>query len=189
MNKAAACKSACNSCSQLGAAMASAGAGSAGGGEQLSELMDQLNAMEAMSQQMKLTQASIDEISRAIGCLGEGMGNGAGNKPWQAGMSNMQGKGTGGPGIGQGYRATADGGKFSTKDTKVNNKNAKPGPTVASWYFKGEQVKGKARRDYSAVVEAGRESAAEAISENQIPRKYEKTVMEYFGGLKKNAPE
>ena len=182
LKKAAACKSACNSCSQLGAAMASAGAGGAGG-EQLSELMDQLNAMEAMSQQMQMMQASIDEICRAVGCLGEGMCNGGCYKPWRAGLSNKWGNGTGGPGKGQGFRETAESGKFSTKNTKVKNKQGRPGPVVASWYFKGEQVKGQARREYSAVVEAGRNSAAEAISENEIPRKYEETVKKYFGGL------
>jgi len=188
LKKASACKSACNSCSQLGAAMASAGAGS-GGGEQLSELMDQLNAMEAMSQQMQMMQASMDEISRAVGCLGEGMCKGAGYKAWKAGQSNKWGQGTGGPGKGQGFRETADGGKFSTKNTKIKNKQERPGPVVASWYFKGEQVKGDAQRDYSAVVEAGRNSAAEAISENQIPRKYEETVKKYFGGLEENSTE
>ena len=190
MKKASVCKSASNSCSQLGQAMAmaSAGAGS-GSGEQLSELMNQLTAMEAMQMQMDMTQASIDEICRAIGCLGEGMCKGGGTSPWSAGPSNKWGKGSGGPGKGQGFRATADGGQFATKNTKVKNENAKPGPIVASWYFKGEQVKGDAQRAYSNVVEAGRDSAAEAISENVIPRKYEKTVMEYFGGLKKNTSE
>jgi hypothetical protein len=189
MKKASSCKSACNSCSQLGAAMASAGSAGAGG-DQLSELMDQLNAMEAMSQQMQMAQASIDEISRAIGCLGKGMCQGGGcTKPWSAGPSNKWGKGSGGPGKGQGARETADGGKFSTKNTKVTSKTEKPGPIVASWYFKGEQVKGNAQRDYSAVVEAGRDSAAEAISENQIPRKYEDTVKKYFGGLQETTVE
>jgi len=54
---------------------------------------------------------------------------------------------------------------------------------IASWYFQGEQVRGEARRKFKEVVAAGRDSAAEAVQENQIPRKYEQSVKEYFGHL------
>jgi hypothetical protein len=70
----------------------------------------------------------------------------------------------------------------------VQNKDQK-GPTVASWYFKGTQVKGEAQREFSEVIQAGRDSAAEAISENQIPRRYEEAVKTYFGRLEKSADE
>ena len=63
------------------------------------------------------------------------------------------------------------------------------GPVIASWYFKDTQVKGEARRDFTEVVEAGRASAADAISENQIPRKYEDAVKKYFGQLEQQAPK
>jgi hypothetical protein len=50
-------------------------------------------------------------------------------------------------------------------------------------------VKGEARRDFAEVVEAGRARAADAISENQIPRKYEEAVKKYFGQLEQQAPK
>jgi len=60
------------------------------------------------------------------------------------------------------------------------------GPVIASWYFKGMQVKGEAKRAFAEVVQAGRDRAAEAISENQIPRKYEESVKKYFGRLEQS---
>jgi len=63
------------------------------------------------------------------------------------------------------------------------------GPVIASWYFKGTQIKGEARRDFSEVIQAGRDSAAEAISENQIPRKYEEAVKKYFSQLEESGGE
>jgi hypothetical protein len=60
---------------------------------------------------------------------------------------------------------------------------------IASWYFKDVQIKGEARRDFTEVVEAGRANAAEAISENQIPRKYEEAMKKYFGQLEQHKPQ
>ena len=60
---------------------------------------------------------------------------------------------------------------------------------IASWYFKGSQVKGDAQRGFSEVVQAARDSAAEAISENQIPYKYEEAVKKYFGQLEQSSGE
>ena len=102
--------------------------------------------------------------------------------PFSKGPSKGPGPGTGGPGQGYGPRSIDETGQTASKKTRVKNKPGE-GPTVASWYFKGSQVKGEAKRDFSEVVQAGRDSAAEAISENQIPRKYEDTVKKYFGRL------
>jgi hypothetical protein len=59
---------------------------------------------------------------------------------------------------------------------------------VASWYFRDTQVKGEAQRTFAEVVQAGRASAAEALSENQIPRRYEDAVKAYFNQLEKSGP-
>ncbi|MHC4076493.1 MAG: hypothetical protein ACYSRZ_08805, partial [Planctomycetota bacterium] len=60
------------------------------------------------------------------------------------------------------------------------------GPVIASWYGKDIQVTGEAKRGFSEVVQAGRDNAAEAISENQIPRKYEDAIKKYFGQLEQS---
>ena len=184
LEKMAACRSACGRCSGMAGAMASCGAGAGGlSADELNAVAGQLDELDAISQQIMLSQATLDEIARAIGCLGQGMCQGIGRHgPFAEGSSEKFGPGTGGPGRGYGPRTSDDDGETSTKKTRVKNKSGE-GPIVASWYFKGAQVKGQAKRDFSEVVQAGRDSAAEAISENQIPRKYEESVKKYFGQL------
>jgi len=187
LQKMAACRSACSQCSGVGAAMAACGTGAGGlSGDELAEVTEQLDELEALKQQMMLTQASLAEINRAIGCLGEGMGQGLGCQgPFSEGLAKGYGAGTGGPGSGYGPRSIDEDGQTSTKKTRVKSKGSQ-GPVIASWYFKGMQVKGEAKRAFAEVVQAGRDRAAESISENQIPRKYEDSVKKYFGRLEQS---
>jgi hypothetical protein len=190
LRKASACRSASSRCAGLGRAMAGCGAGAGGlSGDELADVMEQLDELEAIKQQLMLTQASLAEISRAIGCLGEGMCQGLGLQgPFMEGISDRYGPGTGGPGMGYGPRSIDETGEVSTKKIRLKNKPGQ-GPVIASWYFKDIQVTGEAKRDFSEVVQAGRDNAAEAISENQIPRKYEDAIKKYFGQLEKSSGE
>jgi len=97
--------------------MAACGMGAGGlSGDELAEVMEQLDELEALKQQMMLTQASLAEINRAIGCLGEGMGQGLGCQgPFSEGLAQGYGPGTGGPGSGYGPRSIDEDGQTSTK--------------------------------------------------------------------------
>ena len=75
-----------------------------------------------------------------------------------------------------------------TKKTRSQSK-VEEGPIIASWYFQGSQVKGEAKRDFTEVLQAARDEAAEAVSENEIPRKYEEPIKKYFGGLEQSGTE
>ncbi|MHC4692495.1 MAG: hypothetical protein ACYS67_07125 [Planctomycetota bacterium] len=190
LQKMAACRSASSRCSGIGKAMAACGAGAGGlSGDELAALADQLDELDTIRQQIMLSQATLDEIERAIGRLGQGMCQGPGRHgPFREGLANRFGPGTGGPGRGYGPRASDEDGQTSSKKTRIKNKTGQ-GPVVASWYIKGTQVKGQAKRDFSEVIQAGRDSASEAISENQIPRRYEESVMKYFGQLEESDNE
>jgi len=96
--------------------------------------------------------------------------------------------GSGGPGQGFGERDSDADGQTGTKNTRAQNASNE-GPVIASWYFKDMQVKGEARREFTDVIQAGRASAAEAISENEIPRKYEDAVKRYFGQLEQRGSQ
>ncbi len=87
--------------------------------------------------------------------------------------------------MGYGPRSIDETGETSTKKTRMKNEPGQ-GPVIASWYFKASQVKGEAMRDYSEVVQEGRDSAAEAISDNIIPRRYEESIKKYFGQLEQS---
>ena len=186
LRKAAACRMACSRCSGMGQAMAACGAGAGLSGDELNSIMEQLDDLEALKQQLALTEASIEEIGRAMACLGAGMCQGMGYQgPWMEGYSRGAGGGTGGPGIGYGPRNTAENGQTANQKTRVQSKGGK-GPVIASWYFKDSQVVGEARRDFSEVIQAARDIAAEAVSENEIPRKYEDAVKQYFTQLEES---
>jgi membrane-bound lytic murein transglycosylase MltF len=77
------------------------------------------------------------------------------------------------------------------KADKMTKAPSRPegGPPVASWYFKDTQVKGEAQRPFVEVIQAGRATAAEAMSENQIPRRYEEAVKAYFNQLEQSGPK
>ena len=190
MEKMAACQSASGKCSALATAMAASGEGAGGlSAEELGGAIEQLDALETMQQELAQLQAGLDEITRCIGKLGDGMCDGIGGQsPFAEGQANRHGSGSGGPGQGFGPRDSDAEGQTGTKTTRVTGQSDQ-GPVIAGWYFKDMQVKGEARRDFTEVIEAGRASAAEAISENRIPRRYEDAVKEYFGRLEQRGPQ
>ncbi|MHC4211870.1 MAG: hypothetical protein ACYSWP_00720 [Planctomycetota bacterium] len=180
LNKAAACRKASGNCSGLGMAMGACGMGSSGlSGEELGAVSEQLDQMEAIQQQLMLTQAALDQIAGACKGLGQGMCKGQGQ-----GQGMGQGMGMG-QGQGYGERPYDDSGKTATTRKKVESPTKK-GPVIASWYFKSDQVKGESSREFKQVVGSARDAASEAIEENQIPRKYEDAVKDYFGRLEKS---
>ena len=187
LQKASESQMACSRCAALGQALAACGAGVSGlSADELAAAMEQLDELEAIKQQLMLAQASLDEISRAIACLGKGMCDGPGMQgPFMEGLSQGTGPGTGGPGIGYGPRGTTQTAETATQKTRVINKPGE-GPAIASWYFKDSQTLNQAKRDFSEVIAAARDGAAEAISENQVPRKYEEAVKKYFSQLEQS---
>ena len=189
LRKASAFRSAASMCAGLGSSMAACGAGAGQlSGDGLAAAVEQLNEFDALQQQLMLTQASLDEITRAIACLGEGMGEGLGGQaPFAEGLSDRYGPGTGGPGVGYGPRGMA-GDDTSTQRTRLKNKPGQ-GPAIASWYFQESQIKGDAKREFTEVLQAARDGAAAAISENEIPRKYEEAIKTYFGRLEQSGDE
>jgi len=186
MKKMAACQAAQGRCSGLGQAMAAAAGAGGLSADELGDAIEQLDAMEMLEQQAIMMQAGLAEISRCMGSLGEGMCDGLGGQsPWQAGESTNYGSGSGGPGRGFGPRDSDSIGRTGNKSTRAQGKSDQ-GPIIASWYFKDIQVKGEARRQFTDVVQAGYDSAAEAINDNQIPRRYEEAVKEYFSQLEES---
>ncbi|MBN2129538.1 MAG: hypothetical protein JW741_08575 [Sedimentisphaerales bacterium] len=179
MDKMAASQGACGLCAGLAQAMGGMGLGAAGfSGDGLSSAIGQLDAMEALQQQAMMLRASLDEISRYVESLGDDMSWGLTAGAVPGNLANPFGIGT------EKALSRAENEEYqtATKATRAQSETGS-GPLVASWYFKDMQVKGEARRGYTEVVQAGRASAAEAISENQIPRRYEGAVKQYFSQL------
>jgi len=181
MKKAAASQLAMSQCAGLGSAMAAYGGGGDGTfTDGLGSVTDQLDQFESLSQQMMLMEYSLAEINNAIAGLGEGMQG--------MGLYSIGDGGGVGPGIGTqpGDHYLSDPlAQSATKKSRATSKVGE-GPVIASWYFQGAQIKGEAQREFTEVIQAARDSAAEAISENQIPRRYEESIKSYFGRLEES---
>ena len=183
LEKARACRACQAQASQLGQAMGAGGGENDLSGTDLAALAEQLGEMKDLSQKFQLSKETLAQIEQAAACLGQCPGLGPGRQgPWAPGAAQSSGPGTGGPGQGYGARPTAQSGPTGLEKTRIEGPTGN-GPVIASWYFKETQVKGAAQRDFTAVVQAARDSAAEAISDNQIPRRYEDAVKTYFGQL------
>jgi hypothetical protein len=156
------------------------GGGAGGGGQPSPEAMqalgDQLSQLEAMRQEMALAKATIDELHAEMAKLGQGLG---GTGEFGEGAPNQQGGGTGGPGKGFGPRDTSDGEVTNMQGSRVANQN-KSGPVIATWMSQEDQEVGKATRDFESNLQAAKDRASEAISENVIPSRYHGPVTKYF---------
>lgn len=193
LERAAACKQAQAKCQQLGQKLSDAGAGCESGDRQSSEaeladLEQQLSEMAGVKERERQAQATMEEIERMIEELGGsecedgtcskcGKCRRAGQGEWAAGDPRGQG-----PGRGYGPRGTDPDGPASFDKTGVKNQE-NPGPPIASWYFKGEQVKGESTKELTGVVQAAKDQAAEAMKDNQIPRQYQDSVKKYFSDM------
>jgi hypothetical protein len=147
--------------------------------EGLSALGDQLDQLEAMRQQLAMAQAALGEMGACLNGLGEGLG---GLGAFQEGQSDSLGQGTGGPGHGSGPVDTSAAEPTNNTATRVAGKT-KEAPIIATWYTQEEQVKGESAAKLQGTVQAARDRAADAISDNTIPSRYHGPLQDYFNDL------
>ena len=183
IDKARAFRTASANCRALGQALAACSSGTPGldglSPDGLAALAGQLDALEAMRQQLALMNATLDEIESGMAMLGMGMGL---IGPFEFGDSDQAAGGSGGPGRGSAPVETAESGDFKTSSTRVRSP-AGAGPVVGTWYEQEEQIKGEAQRQAQETLQAAKDRAAEAVSENRIPSRYHGAVKQYFGDL------
>lgn len=163
----------------------------------------QLGEMEMMAAEMAAMDAAMDEMMGELKDLsqyafsecpsgqcsgGECSSCQASIGMWSEGDSRSMGIGSGGPGRGQGPSIHDEEADFGTNREKARVKN-KGGPIIGSRMVYGEQIRGESVAEFAAVVEAGAESAAEALETLHIPRELHGPVKEYFGRQSKRAAE
>jgi hypothetical protein len=178
LQKAAASQAAQGQLAKLAQSLGGAAADGMLLGDNLGEAIDQLNAVDAMEKQGLLLASSEGALAN-FGMGSKGLGQGAPDGP-----PNPFGIGT----ETTDNRAPDADDPTATKTTRAASKTGE-GPVVAGWYFKDTQVKGESRRGFTDVVQAGRTGAAEAISENQIPRRHEQMIKQYFNQLEASGPK
>lgn len=167
--------------------------------EQMKQLAEQLEDLQELQEAMEAQEDAVAQMQEAMEKLGDC--NKPGNcsncgQPGCGGQCNglalKRGNTTRGGGRGQawGDRATQEDSGTSFEKVKDPTQTGK-GPVVAGWYIKGKHVKGESKAELSDVVTAGKDRAADAIKDNRVPRKYEKAIQDYYGGMEKKtqAPE
>ncbi|MBX3368194.1 MAG: hypothetical protein KF912_12855 [Phycisphaeraceae bacterium] len=154
---------------------------------------------EALSE-MELSQADLSALDAALSeCRGQlagqceglsqcmGGGNGDGMPmigEWRAGESDgRMGLGSGGPGQGSGASGPAEEQiDFAIEKRKANVQTGQ-GPIIGTKLVQGSQIRGESVAEFSAVVEASSQAAAEALETMQVQREHHDVVKHYFGTL------
>jgi hypothetical protein len=159
-------------CQGLGQAMKQMGQGMMNGkmGEgagQMGQQLDQMEAMRMLLQEAKAAQSM---------CQGQCQGLGQGLA--------MQGGAFGNRGQGRGGKAPIAPTPSGTTDVKANI-NTTEGDIIARVLFDGPQVVGESHAKIKEVAAEATEGFDEALTEDQLPRRYHETQKHYFGELKK----
>jgi len=143
------------------------------------------------------TEDALRELEGAIARLGQGdcQGDGPGRMPGEGDPNGpgiwMPGEGEdlvgvaggGGGGRAWGKRPTGDPEDVKLHADGVRNKPTNETEIIGSWLVRGATVAGESKRKLSTAVQASKDAAAEAIRDNQIPRKYEPAVKDYYNRM------
>jgi hypothetical protein len=177
------------------------------GQQAMQQMEQQLSEMEQMAQEGKSLEAAMSEAQQQMkemggkcdnpgecsSCKNGGKCEGgncknANNGMWRRGDSANQGKGSGGPGRGDGQSPEQQAADYKMDKKKANTKTG-AGPIISTRLVQGDQVRGESTADFESAVETAKGEAAEALENNRVPREYQKAVQSYFGTLEKKAAD
>ena len=132
---------------------------------------EQLDGMKSASQKM---QEAMQRLA------GQGNQPGSGNGPPSAGGGTGPGEGDGSGGNPLGdERAPLGTGSHAASDTQ----NGQGVRVIASWTRDGQMSKGEAQTSYNRAVTDAQADAERAVTEQRVPKRYQKSIKDYFGNL------
>lgn len=138
------------------------------------QMMDQLNQMEGMQQLMQEAQAALNMAQGQCQGLGQNMG-----------MQQMAQGGMGQRGQGAGGKAPIARTPFATKSVKAPVKTT-DGEIIMKMLVDGPQRVGHSTQQITQVkLHEISDAYDQALVEDELPRKYDETMMHYFGELEK----
>jgi len=150
----------------------------------------QLQKMAQELQEMQSLESALADLQDAkSGMNGEGQdgmnqfGDGF-NQLGQNGSRRNQGDGQGNRGIGDGARAEAPD-KTASYNTRSKNQYTKGAAVVEGTAPPTDQTKGTSQISIQGEVEAGAGNAADALSNQKIPKSVEKHIRGYFDQINK----
>lgn len=184
--------------------------------QQLSQAMEQMSkAMQEQTQQnqqlseaMQQMQQELSECAEGEGELGDmksasqkmqeamqklagdGQPGGPGGQPGQGqggqangGVGPGEGDGSGGDPLGEERAAL---GTASHASTDIQE--GQGGRVIASWTRDGQMSKGESTLTFNQAVTDAKAEAERAVTEERVPKRYQKSIKDYFGNLP-DAPE
>ncbi|WP_240906937.1 hypothetical protein [Paludisphaera rhizosphaerae] len=147
--------------------------------QQVADMAKNMEEMQALDDALAEVMDAKNGMTEGLNQLGEGMGMGDG-------FSNRRSNGNNGSGRGRGAgdrpEAADD---TSTYKTKTAQQIQKGKAIFQGFGEPGKAVKGEARIDIQAELEAGSGGAADALSNQRIPKSVEKHVKSYYDQLNK----
>lgn len=146
---------------------------------QLSDMANNMEEMQALDDALAEVMDAKTGMSQGMNQFGEGMGGGDGFSNRRSNSNNSSGRGRG---AGDRAEAADD---TSTFKTKTDQQIQKGKAVFQGFGEPGKAVKGEARIDIQAELEAGSAAAADALSNQRIPKSVEKHVRSYYDQLNK----
>ena len=147
---------------------------------QLSDMAKNMEEMQALDDALAEVMDAKNGMSEGTNRFGDGMnGMGDGFSDRRSNSNNASGRGRG---AGDRAEAADDTATFKTKTDQQIQK----GKAIFQGFGEpGKAVKGEARIDIQAELEAGSAGAADALSNQRIPKSVEKHVRAYYDQLNK----
>ncbi len=189
---------ACKNCNGLGESLSKMAQGLSEMGlsseamEGLEQLAGQLSEMEMIQCEMDALSAAMSECQGQLASLGQGMCEGGqsggmgecdGLGEWAAGASDRFGSGTGGPGKGNRPDSPEEQAAPFTRQTEKSPANMGQGPIIAQRLVQGDQIRGEATAEFSAVANIAGQAATEAIDNKLVGLEWHGPLKHYFGRL------
>lgn len=161
--------------------------------QQMTQMQSQLNRMRMAQQQAQQAMQSMSQQGQQ-GQQGQQMAQGGssgqGQQPQQqnplATPLDQQSSSGVGPGIGSGSGGSPVGQhrQMSSYHTKIEESPSQgQGRVIASWQERGQMSKGQANVTFDQAVTEARQNAERAVTEDRVPRRYHRSIKDYFDQL------
>ncbi|MEM1108599.1 MAG: hypothetical protein AAGH99_07915 [Planctomycetota bacterium] len=179
--------------------------GASDAAQQLSQAMQQMQqAMQEQTQQNQQLSEAMQQMQEKLGqCAGEQQGlsdmksasqrmqeamqqlagdgsqpGGQGGQQAQGGVGPGEGDGSGGNPLGD-ERAPLGTGSHASRDIQ----DGQGGRVIASWTRDGQMAKGESTVTFNQAVTEAKAEAERAVTEERVPKRYQKSIKDYFGNL------
>jgi len=165
--------------------------GSGGGQSQFSQgawsarqQMGQIAQMQQQLQRMGMAQSQMRQAMQQMAGGGRRQGHGMGG--------GRRGRGVGGIKAGTGSGGNPLGRQQSPINTQARAKSdleQGKGRVIASWMSDGQNAAGQPKVDFDKTITQAQDEAAQAVSQDRVPRQYHRAIHDYFNQLPASAEQ